>query len=759
MILIKRILIRCLTVLLALSFSFWLYLRWTSSLPSDVKLPGLLSTGDIAIDARGFATIEADNLADAFKIQGYYAASQRLFQMDIARRLAGGRLSEIFGRQTLNADKLHRLYGFQQIARAALELMDPEELKDLDAFADGVNSFIKQNPHKLGLEFLLLNYHPELWSAYDSILCLLFMNESQSNSWRDDIRRSSFEILGKKKIDFIFPVFTQQDILVIPDLNSGRDDASSLFKANLNSDHHQGPQDFIQHDDPTQEVSLFGSNSWVITGSKSHTGKPFLANDPHMDLAAPGYWLPLRIKIRSTNELIQGVALPFIPGILLGQNQTIAWGFTNLSADQQDLYSEPKTSERTEIIKMKSWIPQFFNKIFRTPQTNQETYQVPLGIHGPQIVPMHSLVWSALNPKFSGLPIRKIMLARNWKEFNNAFDQYRGPAMNVTYADSTGNVGWRAAGLIPIRPRPFLGTSPLPLGVLWSGYVPQDQMPRVLNPSEGWVISANQRTIGTKSPLYVSSRWASPARAQRIHELLLGQPLFGAKDFHRIQMDTVSIPHRDLIKKLLPYMSEKMRNMFSDWDGSSNKESTLFLEAEIIRSTIRDNLFSLLTSEKIITHNNDAPVLQAIIADQKGWTTAGLGDKEAFVKKSLRAAEDKILEKKKVWKTWGAFNAFRPSHPLGNSATVLRWLFNPWPQDLSGNSRAIRANQPQYGQSMRLIADLSDPNASSLVIPLGSSGHLASPYRINQREEWLAGASDMKMNRWGQPAVHHIKFH
>lgn len=745
------------TILIILGVSIILLTGWwhiliQSEIPDTFEIGQISHPAKIMIDERGIPTIQAENLSDAFKIQGYLMASERLFQIEITRRAARGTLSEILGPATLPSDRWHRILGFTQVAARAWQGLDVEQQDALRDFSWGVNRFIQMHEKSswwtksIGIEFEVLQVKPQPWTPEDSLACLLLMTESQSNSWKNDLRNESLQVLSQPERKFLSPVFTSADQLLIPDKETDLNDPLLLFKLGT----LKGTKASGSLLDPSNlndlsgiDPPLFGSNSWVISPKKSKNGHVLLANDPHMDIQSPGYWFPIRFEIKSPKAMvIQGVALPFVPGILLGQNQYLAWGFTNLSADQQDLFREPTVRERTEVIKIRNLPP--------------ESVSVYEGSHGPQVRPGYSLAWAALDPKLMSLPMGKIMTATNWDEFNKAFDSYRGPCMNVTYGDVQGNIGWRAAGLIPLRPRGFDGTRPIRGDLDWKGYLAQNAMPKIYNPESGWITTANQRVVGNSSSVYISSRWASPARAQRINQLIGQRKELDLADMNEIQLDTVSIPHRDLMKLFTPFMSAEMRRSFTSWDGTSYQDSELFTQAEIIRINYRDALYNKIlmgtgfTGSTLDVTNNDAPLIESMLASQEEWSKAGLGDKSMFLREVLRVSYRQIVEN--PIKKWGDYNLSRPQHPLAQGSFVFKSIFGVKGEAQSGNYRAVRANQPQYGQSMRFLADVNDLSASTMVLPLGISGHVLSPYRTNMRRDWIQGDLELQKTKFSRPA-------
>lgn len=423
-------------------------------------IAGLGASVSVALDGRAVPTLHAQSLEDAYRVQGYLVARERLFQMEVMRRTADGRLAELFGEAALPLDRLHRTYGFRQVAEQALALGTGPGRRSLEAYAAGVNAFITQHPGRWGLEFQLL-------------------------------------VPDARPLPPDTEAFLREGIASARKVEEPRLGAWLAAAATLPV--------------PAPESQL-ASNNWVVAGSRTRSGKPLLANDPHLGLSCPGIWFPLRLAW--TSRFAQGVALPGLPGIVIGHNDRIAWGFTNLGTDLQDLFREPALERRQE------WIP--------VKGRRPVEFLVASGKHGPQVVPGLSLHWPALDPRRLGMPAMDLLEAGDWATFNAAIDVHPGPPQNVVYADVDGHIGWRASGLIPIRrpgddgSRIHDGTDP---DQDWRGFVPPAAMSRLLDPAQGFLATANNRTIGTAFPQPVATAWASMSRAGRISAAGPGGPL------------------------------------------------------------------------------------------------------------------------------------------------------------------------------------------------------------------------------------------
>ncbi len=696
-------------------------------------IPGLANRVQVVFDRRGVPTIRAGSFGDAFRVQGYLVARERLFQMELQRRAADGLLSEIVGPAALPLDRTHRVYGFHQVAESALAQLPEDEREALDAFTEGVNAFVQNHPDRWGLEFQLLKFKPKPWTSADCLKGLLLMHEDLSSSWRQELRNEALKVLPDAQRRAIQPVVTDWDQLIIPDAEPPALDAEMLFQSPplLRVASLPGlPKDVLGlHALAGERHDAIGSNAWVVGGALTASGKPILVNDPHLGLQSPGLWFPLRLEVG--NRVVQGVALPFLPGIILGQNQAIAWGFTNLGTDVQDLYREAPKSERIEDIPVKGRVA--------------ERLRISLGAHGPQVRPGYSLKWAVLDAANLRMPITRMMRASDWESFNAAADGFLGPAQNIVYADVDGHIGYRATGLVPIRKKGNDGSMPVdgndPSND-WQGFVSQSEMPRVLDPSKGYLVTANQRLLGNGFPYPVATRWASPVRAKRIAELIESGGKLDRAGAERIQLDVISLEHRAFMQLALPMLNASMQDRFRDWDGSADERSHRFLEADFLKKNFRTQLLNRMLkgsgwdSASFSSDTGDALLREALKADQSDWTKAGLGDKAEAIAEASRQTQKQVSESEQ---SWGEHNRLGIEHPVGRAGGLLAWLFNPPHPAQGGAQHTVRVADPDFGQSMRFIMDWGDPDGATLVIPLGVSGHLGSSHRQDQLHDWLKG--------------------
>jgi penicillin G amidase len=714
------------------------------------RIPSLHAPVAVAFDDRGVATVMASNASDALRAQGYLTARDRLFQMELQRRLAGGELAEVFGRVLLPSDRLHRIYGFARVAEAAVPLLPPNERADVAALTDGINAFVDTHTGHWGLEFALLRLTPRRFTPADALRVLLVMCEDLSSSWRKEIAAERLRRLPPAVRRFLTSPFTADDFVLVPD-------AAKPELPEIPGVEGAVPANALGFAAPGVLEDTPGSNSWVVSGSLTKSGKPILANDPHLGLNLPGIWLPMRFLI--DGHLVEGVTLPGLPGVTLGRNERVAWGFTNLYADVEDLYRETivdgqakrgpgweKVREREETIAVRG--------------AAAERLVVRETSHGPIVTGNLALKWVALDPANLRLPSTSVMRAGDPVGVETALDGFLEPAQNVVYADAAGTIGWRATGLVPLRRPgtdgsvPYDGSDPLND---WRGFVPQAEMPRVENPVEGFLVTANQRVAGTSWRHMLGTDWPSPARARRIATLLESAKREGRKldraGIEAIQFDTASPPLAATMEAIAPFLPAPWASRFHGWDGRADAASRDFLVARTFRRKLGERVLAAWH----VTPGVGLPeyrVLDLARADDSAYRRTGLGPKAAFVSSVFEATladlSTRFGKDASRWR-WGDANRLAVRHPLGR-IPGLSWLFDPPSFPQSGVSGVVHVASGAFGQSMRFIVDWGMPEEATLVVPFGVSGHVGSPHRLDQLPFWRAGDTSGSATRLSRPA-------
>ncbi|HEX7528838.1 MAG TPA: penicillin acylase family protein, partial [Thermoanaerobaculia bacterium] len=660
----------------------------------------------------------------------------------------------IFGRAALPSDRLHRIYGFSRVAEAAVPLLPPDERADVEALTDGINAFIDTHPRRWGLEFTFLRLTPRRYTPADALRVLLMMCEELSSTWRKEIAAERLFSRPSSVRRFLTSGFTADDLVLVPDAEKPElppvpelGDAAPLSSP-------LSALGFRAAGDPDE---IPGSNSWAVSGALTKSGKPILANDPHLGMSAPGIWLPMRFVIGG--HLVEGVTLPGLPGVTLGRNERVAWAFTNLYSDVEDLYRETivdgrakrgaeweKVALRDETISVRGAAP--------------ERLVVRSTSHGPLVTGTLALKWVALDPANLRLPSSNVMRAGDPQSVEKALDEFSAPGQNVVWADAAGNIGWRATGLVPIRRPGTDGSVPYDGSDAlndWRGFVPRDEMPRVVNPKEGFLATANQRVAGTSWPHVLGTDWPSPARARRIATLLEGAGRAGRKldraAAEAVQLDTASPVLAATMEALVPLLPPDFRERFRGWDGRAEAASSRFLVARAFRRKFGERA---LKAWRVASTFGLAEyrVLDLARADDAAFRGAGLGTKAAFVKGAwdealadLEAKNGKDVSRYR----WGDANRLAVRHPLGR-VPGLSWIFDPPSFPQQGATGVVRVASPAFGQSMRFIVDWGAPDEATLVIPFGVSGHTGSPHRLDQLPFWRDGDPSGVATRLSRPA-------
>jgi len=592
-----------------------------------IQIQGIKARITIRRDERGIPYVEAQNDEDLYFGQGYAIASDRLWQMDLFRRTARGELAEVLtagpNNIALDQDKLHRTYGFTQAAEAEFAKASPQTRAVFEAYASGVNAYAASlDPKSMPPEFQLLQYSFRPWTPIDSLAIGNIFFEALSDTWRLDVMRQALSVLPAEKRAGLLPETSPLDVLVY-----GKDSQSRAKSAQTKPEpvspetlarlaHNQAIANAALDRIGFYAEELAASNNWVVSGKRTVSGKPLLSNDPHLRSTAPSIWY--MVHLSAPGARVAGVGSAGLPGVIIGHNDHIAWGCTNVNPDVQDLYIEkfdpdnPKRYQtptgwqdaviRREEIKVR--------KGFASAEHDVVTHEVTVTRHGPIIFEgegkRYALRWTALEPSKNNRDVQQYSLnrARNWKEFSQALESFPGPTQNIVYADVEGHIGYHAAGVIPIRKSgdgsvPYDGSTD---AGEWTSYIPTSKLPAVLDPPSGMIVTANQRIVGTDYPYFLTHEWAPPYRARRIWDLLNEKPKLSTDDFRRILGDVYAIAGvsfaQEAIKALRPTLKpedEKLRatlDAFEKWDGRVNAESTVAPIVSQMRLAFRSRILT-----------------------------------------------------------------------------------------------------------------------------------------------------------------------
>jgi penicillin G amidase len=741
-----------------------------------LRLAGLHSTVAIRRDGRGVPYITAANDEDLYFGQGYVVASDRLWEMDLLRRTGRGELSEILGPTTLEEDKRRRAYGYAALAEQMLSRLSPPARAALESYARGVNAFIGSlDKNGLPVEFRLLRYEPRPWGPTDSLVIAKVLGESLTTTWKTDLLRAAMADLPGDRRDELLPSLSPLDVLMVGSDKGSNKPETLIPPTRLPQNRTKtiemlgGASDAINVMRRSLErVGLYAedlaaSNNWVVNGERSVTGKPLLANDPHLVPSAPSMWYMLQLTAPGLH--VAGVTIPGVPGVFIGHNDHVAWGSTNVAADVQDLYIEKfdeanprryktpagwaEAGVRREEIKVR--------KTLTDPAGEIVEYNVMTTRHGPIILEKdglrYALAWPALDPTTNEFDVYYfINRARSWKGFRDALSRYTGFPLNFVYADVEGHIAYWAAGRYPIR-RTGRGTVPYDGSTGegdWSGYVPFESTPHLYDPPSGVIVTANNRVVGLDYPYHITDEWAPPYRARRIYNLLTSKARLSVEDLRAIQADTYSFPDAIFVAEVLKLARplaasspewEEIVAAFAGWDAMMGRESRMMPLSVFMRASLQRRILTAALGEGLMrtySWSSVGTLLDRIITTRpREWLPKEFDSYEALILTCYKDALDTMTKRlgpdRSQW-TWGRLMQVRFPHALANEPLVgAHFAIAAIPQ--SGGTQAV--NRGPF-VSMRYIADVSNWDNTRQGITLGQSGNPTSPHWKDQLGDWQA---------------------
>lgn len=774
----------------------------------DLKLPVI-----IAQDRLGIPSVESEDWGDLYRGQGWVVARDRFFQMDLLRRRSSGRLAEIFGSAALEVDRLHRQLGFQQLAEEAYQKMSPATRMPLESYAQGVNAFLKKG--RLPFEFGVLGFQPEPWKPSDSLLVVLAMYEDLDFDFLRASEESQTYLYRKRPralADFLTPVFGMLDLSILPESSrplNPKIPPDSVFDMRLEK--QMEPTHSLLQKSSMLEPPVYGSNGWVLSGSRTQSGFPIVAGDPHLALSVPNIWYRVQLKSLKAPQLtLRGVALPGFPGIIIGTNGKMAWTFTNVLADTLDLIPlELSEDEKHYAVGSQMEAFEIREETIKVRGADSQIEKVRQTRWGPVLpdrlaedptkasVSPKSFVavqWVALDSEnLSRLSSHGLNNATEFNDFLRALKDWGGPVQNILFASKTGETGWRVVGKIPRRVG-FDGRvyQTRDSGHDWRGYLPDHQLPRLLNPPSGMIVSANQRSVPAHSKVYrIGSNFASPARAFRIWSLLDQREKWNVDSIRKVQLDTVSLQarwYRDRLAGVLrnPQVIVKQDkdallwiqkiNMLLDLekDLQAVPESKLYPYIRVfavkLHEALLDPLWGTVQPEKKKkTQNyrdktagrsymkglsnyrerwfNTLPVMEKLLREKPPHLLSARypSYEQAIVESAVAAAQEWVSRPVDFGgvdsPTWGDLNRAHIVHPfsLGQTPPLLGSIINMPDAPLAGDWDSPRVCRPWYGASMRMVIDLEDPASSLFQHAGGQSGHPLSENYADQFEAWVQG--------------------
>lgn len=736
----------------------------------SLQLVGLKDSVEVYRDSFAIPHVYAKNEEDLYRAIGYLTAQDRLWQMDLLRRVTTGRLSEIFGKDLVKTDMLMRALRIPEKSQKVLEHCDPSIKRMLNAYTDGVNQFIYRNRHKLPIEFVILGYKPERWQPIHSINLIGYIAWDLNGSWNAEIVLHKLEAkLNNAQVADFVPGSdsTMATIYHTKATYTNTDWITELQRANENIE-DLGLQVF------------HGSNNWVVSGSRTASGKPMLANDMHLGFNAPGVWYQMHQVIPGKLN-VTGVVLPGQPFVVSGHNDSIAWGLTNVMNDDIDFYRETLNPADSNAYKLDGQWKKLLIKHEKIAVKGGDTikYDLKFTHRGPIISSLKKISKETISMRWLGNEVsnelRSISLlnrARNWTDFCTAMQTFVSISQNAAYADVKGNIGMYCCAGIPIRKGNPMEVFPGETSTYdWQGLVPFDKLPHKYNPPEGFAVSANNRTIDPSYPYYISHWFDLPFRYDRIHEMIQANNKMTTSTMTEIQTD-INSKH---VAYYLPGLLESLRKqtnrskeedialqLLEKWHGQMDAKAPAPLIFEVffnsfiknvIADELGDELFKELIVDKILVRNTIKNIwskkTSVLFDDIRTHNKVESFDDMVWKSFSEAIAELSETQGHNVasWQ-WGKVHTFTLEHPLGKVKVLdIAFHLNRGPFETGGSFHTVapysyRYNTPykvQSGASQRHIYDLADWDNSLSVLPTGNSGIPSSKHYCDQTALYLEG--------------------
>ncbi len=767
------------------------YNMLSSSLPAYqgiITSSKIISDIEIYRDSFAVPYIFAENDNDAAFALGYVHAQERLFTMDFIRRAGEGRLSEILGDEAVPFDNMFRTVGIKRNILRNYSRIDPSVISLLQSYSDGVNAYIEERKGNYSIEFDVLGYQPEKWKPLHSLIIIKMMAWELNMSWWTDLTFSELiQKLGEKKALEILPDYPENAPTIIAD--------NFKYLSAINSSLVETDKAFRNFIGWTG--THIGSNNWVVNANKSTSGKPIIANDPHLAFSAPGKWFAATVNSKEGWKT-SGVTLPGVPGIVIGKGENISWVLTNVMNDDADFYIEKLDSSDIKYFVDGQWRDlRIIKDTIKVKNGKDRVIEIKETHRGPIISDIHTFnfIYNTAESEFPPISMKwlgnefsdemlsfyKINKAKNWNQFREGVKYFGIPGQNFVYADTTGNIGYIMGARIPLRKKnnPTLVFDGTNTENDWQGYVPVEEIPVVLNPKENFIASANNKIL-KDFKYHISNLWEPSSRIDRIYELLNSKEKHSAEDFKKYQMDITS-PYAKLITSHIIKAFEGIKindnnlktaiELLSEWDFNLNKQSqtpsiyvvTLkYLLHNIYYDELGDDLFNRFVFLANVPFRSLLQVLdkpESIIFDD--ISTAKTESKNEIIRKSLADAltflEVSLGKDLTNWQ-WGRLHTVTFKHAFSGNFSLLDKYINIGPYEIGGDGTTINNTEypfsesidkyPMFshsefenilGPSMRYIYDFAKPDQYYLILTTGQSGNVMSDNYHDQTPYWLQG--------------------
>lgn len=781
---LRGMLAAMLLLVVALIATVWTYrVLVLPQTEGELRVSGLSAPVSISRDAHGIPTLRADNVEDLMFALGFVHAQDRLWQLETHRRIGSGQLAEAFGESALETDRFLRALGVRRTAQAQWEAVQGETRRVIEAYAAGINAFVEQHMDARPPEFLVLGLQPGRWEPADTLAWATMMAWDLGANWNAELIRMRLALsLPVQRIQELMPPYPGEQPLPLADY-------AALYRS-LKVDGKLGQH--ALNAAPPSGIEGLGSNNWVVSGQRSETGHPLLANDPHLKLSAPALWYFARLE--APGFKVAGATMPGLPVVVLGQNEHIAWGFTNTGPDVQDLYLEEIHADDPALYRTPEGWARFetYEETIRVrgrPEvklTVRATRHGPVisdapsagtdGLTGPREAPRYALAmrWTALDvPNTSVEAALAMNRASSVQSFIEAAALNIAPMQNMVVADREGRIGWVAAGRVPLRgpDHDLKGQVPAPgweARYDWVGYLDPALTPREVDPARGWIATANQRIHGPDYPHYLGSEWALPYRQERIEALLQARQRHDLDSFAQMQADELSLA----TVKLMPFLrraqsshrlAAPVQALLAQFDGTmaaQRPEPLVFWawSRHLTEGLLADEVGPELLERTMVGSRNYRDAVEGILARDDAWwcddkrtpqVTESCQDQvDAAFHKALAELEALQGPDPARWQ-WGQAHQARAEHRPFSRVKALAPLFelrapvggdtytvNVARVSLRADATTGERYLNEHGPSLRALYDVHDPSRSRVMHSSGQSGIVLSRHYHDFLERW-----------------------
>lgn len=769
---------------------YWTFYKPLPDYNAEITLNGLSQPVDIHWDEFGVPHIFAETEQDLYYALGYVHAQDRLWQMTLSQIMAEGRFAEFFGNEEelINLDKYQRTLGFWKTAEQLVDTLNQKERQVLNAYSNGVNAFVDGNKNRLPVEFSLADMEPLQWTPVRSLAVSRLMGWELNMSWWSEV---TYQYL---KENLSPQQFDQLQLRFPDDAPTTLDDEESLkYSAALMP---MLKQEMQKRSLLETEGTHVGSNAWVVDGTKTETGYPLLAGDPHLGLDMPGKWYEVHLNLNGKN--VSGATLTGVPAVIIGQNDHMAWSFTSIMSDDTDFFLEqidPNDRGRYIVDSLDNGEAayQSFEKvreIIKVKDGDDQSFEIRYTKHGPvisDIYPVPELTSDKLiSVRWTGYEITnelrtlyRINWAENFQEFKDALPTFGVPGLNFMYGDVEGNIAMYSVAKLPVRTG-----DPITLRAGWNpendwqGFIPHEQMPRVINPESGWIANANNKLTTDNYPYYIATFWEPPSRIERIEQILTQSEPLDVETFQELQNDSYSHFAAKLTPKILEIIQNQEAYNFDlpisyleNWNYEYNLNSTAASIFDVFflnftRNTLRDDFGEAAYSNFIHHENIPVRTMTSLINTESPLfddiKTDSIETKEDMVIQSMQDAilflSDSLGSEPYEWR-WEQLHTITFDPPLFAQAAkdpdapailkmVVKNVLSKGPFEVESHGMSVNNGQYRWeqpfdmilGPSIRRISDLSDMRKSLSVLPTGQSGNPLSDHFGDQTDRWLNGA-------------------